>query len=80
MFNMFKRLFSRERQCPKCGFVGNSRQFKRITMTTNYMYGSDGSNGSAGSNGSSGAPPLPPPPPAAAFGRRPPARRRVDSS
>jgi len=33
MFRMFRRLFSRKRQCPECGFQGSPRDFKRVKNT-----------------------------------------------
>ena len=53
MFCMFKRLFSRKRECPECGFQGSPRDFKRVIKTTS-MSSSSGSTGSSGSSGSSG--------------------------
>jgi hypothetical protein len=34
MLNIFRRLFSRKRQCPDCGFVALSREFKRVKTGT----------------------------------------------
>ena len=60
MFNMFRRLFSRKRECPECGFQGKPRDFKRVSTKVKATpeansSGSSGSTGSSGSSGSSGA-------------------------
>ena len=53
---MFRRLFSRKRECPECGFQGSPRDFKRVRTTSGGTTGASGSTGSSGTAGTAGSP------------------------
>ena len=65
MFAMFRKLFSRKRECPQCGFQGSPRDFKRVKTVdlldektreklNNASLGIGSSSGDSGTSGTSG--------------------------
>ena len=67
MFAMFRKLFSRKRECPECGFQGSPRDFKRVKADlldektkeklNNASLGIGSSSGDSGTSGTSGEKP-----------------------
>ena len=62
---MFRKLFSRKRECPQCGFQGSPRDFKRVKTVdlldektreklNNASLGIGSSSGDSGTSGTSG--------------------------
>ena len=64
---MFRKLFSRKRECPECGFQGSPRDFKRVKADlldektkeklNNASLGIGSSSGDSGTSGTSGEKP-----------------------
>ena len=59
MFRMFRKLFSRKRECPNCGFIGSPREFKRVTMkkyttTAGRKYANEPSGNTGATGGNTG--------------------------
>ena len=65
---MFRKLFSRKRECPQCGFQGSPRDFKRVKTVdlldektkeklNNASLGIGSSSGDSGTSGTSGEKP-----------------------